>query len=153
MSEDRWRPNATVATVVVDDRQRFLLVEERDPESGRLVLNQPAGHLEARETLEQAACREVLEESAWEVRLGGVLGIALYTPPGSATTFLRCTFAATPLRHHPRRPLDSPILALHWLDRGELEAESARLRSPLVLDSVDRYLAGAIYPLELIRYP
>ena len=38
-----WKPSATVAAVIERDG-RFLLVEERI--DGRLVLNQPAGHLD-----------------------------------------------------------------------------------------------------------
>jgi hypothetical protein len=39
-----WKPDVTVAAVVERDG-RFLFVEERA--SGRVVINQPAGHLEA----------------------------------------------------------------------------------------------------------
>ncbi|CAM5494438.1 Phosphatase NudJ OS=Stutzerimonas stutzeri OX=316 GN=nudJ PE=3 SV=1 [Stutzerimonas stutzeri] len=37
-----WCPHVTVATII-EDSGRFLLVEEL--KAGRLVLNQPAGHL------------------------------------------------------------------------------------------------------------
>ena len=50
-----WNPEVTVAAVVERDH-RFLVVEERI--SGRLVLNQPAGHLEDGETLVEAVIRE-----------------------------------------------------------------------------------------------
>ena len=46
--EDIWRPHVTVATVVPRDG-RFLLVEEDI--RGRLVLNQPAGHLDPDEAM------------------------------------------------------------------------------------------------------
>ena len=69
-----WLPHVTVATVV-EQGGRFLLVEERDKQTGDLVFNQPAGHLEAGETLAQAAVRETLEETGWNVELTAVLGI------------------------------------------------------------------------------
>ena len=50
-----WQPDVTVAAVVVADG-RLLMVEESV--GGRLVLNQPAGHLEPDETLVDAALRE-----------------------------------------------------------------------------------------------
>ena len=50
-----WQPHVTVATVIEKDG-KYLLVEERC--NGELVFNQPAGHLDADETLEQAAIRE-----------------------------------------------------------------------------------------------
>ena len=71
-----WQPHITVATVIEDDG-RFLFVEEF--KAGRMVLNQPAGHLEANESLREAALRETLEETGWEVKLTGLLGIYLYT--------------------------------------------------------------------------
>ena len=46
-----WKPSVTVAAVIERDG-RFLLVEERI--DGRLVLNQPAGHLEVQELLQRA---------------------------------------------------------------------------------------------------
>ena len=49
-----------------------------------MVFNQPAGHLEAGESLADAALRETLEETGWDVELSGVLGIALYTAPATA---------------------------------------------------------------------
>ena len=68
----QWHPHKTVATVV-EHNARFLMVEELI--NGQLVLNQPAGHLEANESLAQAALRETLEETAWEVELTGLLGL------------------------------------------------------------------------------
>ena len=47
----QWAPHVTVATVVYHDG-RYLLVEEIA--EGVRVLNQPAGHLEPRETLIEA---------------------------------------------------------------------------------------------------
>ena len=66
-----WQPDVTVATVVVDGG-RLLCVEEQA--DGRLVLNQPAGHLEPDEGLVEAAIRETLEETGWDVRVTGFVG-------------------------------------------------------------------------------
>jgi 8-oxo-dGTP pyrophosphatase MutT (NUDIX family) len=56
-----WKPSVTVAAIIERDG-RFLLIEEETSEGVRL--NQPAGHLDPLETLEQAVVREVLEETA-----------------------------------------------------------------------------------------
>jgi len=60
-SEQQWKPHATVAAIVVQDN-KFLMVEE--PIDGHIILNQPAGHLEDKETLVDAVVREVREETA-----------------------------------------------------------------------------------------
>jgi 8-oxo-dGTP pyrophosphatase MutT (NUDIX family) len=52
--------------------------------AGRLVLNQPAGHLEPDETLPQAALRETREETGWDVRLTGFVGAYQWTAPAMA---------------------------------------------------------------------
>lgn len=148
---DVWKPHATVATVV-QDGDRFLFVEELD-EQGRLVLNQPAGHLEPGEGLLEAALRETLEETGWEVELTGVIGLSLFSPPGRDLTYLRTAFAARPLKHHPERPLDSGIQRTLWLSAAELRACSDKLRSPLVSLTLEQFLDGHHYPLELVCNP
>lgn len=141
-----FTPHVTVATVVVKDQQ-FLLVEERV--SGSLVYNQPAGHLESDETLQQAAVRETLEETGWEVKLKGVLGLSLYKAPANGVTYLRTCFIADACRHTPA-PLDEGIERAVWLDYEEILVRADRMRSPMVIASVQRYLAGDYYPLNLI---
>jgi len=142
-----WRPDVTVACVVPRDG-RFLLVEESV--RGELVLNQPAGHLEPHETLCEAAVRETLEETAWHVRLTAVVGIYQWTNCGTDSHFLRFTFGAEPLRHDPGRSLDAGIVRALWLTRDEIAAEQSRLRSPMVLRSVDDFLAGRRQPLDTL---
>ncbi|SST07614.1 Nudix hydrolase [Acinetobacter baumannii] len=115
------------------------------------MLNQPAGHLEPAESLLEAALRETLEETGWEVELSAVTGIYLYTAPFNGVTYQRVCFAARPVRHHPERALDDGIIGPRWLTRDELAAQPQRWRSHLVLRCIDDYLAGGRYPLALIR--
>ncbi|MVW75870.1 NUDIX hydrolase [Pseudomonas xionganensis] len=144
----RFTPHVTVATIV-EDQGRFLLVEEMA--DGRAVFNQPAGHLEADESLIAAALRETLEETGWDVELTGVTGIYLYTAPSNGVTYQRVCFSARPLRQRPQHPLDEGIIGPRWLSRDELAAQPERWRSELVLRCIDDYLAGPAHPLALIR--
>jgi len=143
-----WHPHITVATIV-EVQGRFLLVEEF--KEGRHVLNQPAGHLDPNETLRQAAVRETLEETGWDVELTGVVGIYLYTAPSNGVTYQRVCFVAKPLVHHMERVLDTGIVQALWLSRDELFNQSERWRSELVMRCIDDYLAGPLHDLELIR--
>ncbi|WP_371228487.1 NUDIX hydrolase [Pseudomonas sp. QE6] len=145
----RWLAHVTVATLV-EDQGRFLLVEEISADK-KQVFNQPAGHLEANETLLEAAVRETLEETGWDVELTAVTGIYLYTAPSNGVTYQRVCFAARPLRHHPERALDDGILGARWMTRDELAAQPERWRSHLVLRCIDDYLEGERFPLSLIR--
>jgi 8-oxo-dGTP pyrophosphatase MutT (NUDIX family) len=144
-----WYARVTVACVI-EREGRFLLVEEEAPE-GR-VLNQPAGHLEPGETLLEAALRETLEETGCEVTLDALLGMAQYTAPVNGQTYLRTTFCGRLLRERPNAELDPDILGTLWLTESEIRAQSGRMRSPLVLASVEQYLAGHRWPLEFIYY-
>jgi 8-oxo-dGTP pyrophosphatase MutT (NUDIX family) len=147
VQDPRWTPHVTVATVVVRDGH-LLLVEERI--DGRDVLNQPAGHLEPGESLAAAAVRETLEETGWQVRLSAFIGVYQWTAP-DGTAFLRFAYAAEPVSHDPARPLDEGILRAVWLSPAELQAEHARLRSPLVWEVVADYLGGQRHPLSIVR--
>ena len=142
-----WHAHVTVATVI-ENSGRFLLVEEL--KGGRLVLNQPAGHLEPGESLIQAALRETLEETGWTVDIQGIVGVGLYTAPSNGVTYYRTTFFGTPLSHDPLLRLDDDIERALWLSAEEIRSEAARLRSPLVSQAIEHYLAGHRYPLSMI---
>lgn len=144
-----WQPDVTVATVVVADG-RLLCVEERV--DGRLVLNQPAGHLEPDETLMDAALRETREETGWDVRLTAFLGAYQWTAPESGRHYLRFAFAAEPERHDASRVLDEGIVRALWMTPAELQAAQARHRSPLVWRVASDHLAGHRFPLSLLQH-
>lgn len=148
-----WQPDVTVATVVVDGG-RLLLIEETV--RGRLVLNQPAGHLEPDETLLEAALRETREESGWEVRLTAFIGAYQWRVPdtedGPGRHYLRFAFAAEPVRHDPDQPLDEGVQRALWMTPAELREARDRHRSPLVWQAVADFLAGQRHPLQLTRH-
>ena len=143
-----WQPHITVATIV-EDNGRFLMVEEH--KAGRNVLNQPAGHLDPDETLIEAAVRETLEETGWDVEPTGVLGIYLYTAPSNGVTYQRVCFIAKALKHHPDYQLDDGIVGARWLTREELIEQREHWRSELIMRCIDDYLDGKRFDLELIR--
>jgi 8-oxo-dGTP pyrophosphatase MutT (NUDIX family) len=143
-----WQPDVTVATVVLRDG-RLLMVEERV--SGRLVLNQPAGHLEPDETLAEAALRETREETGWDVRLTAFVG-AYQWKAETGRHYLRFAFAAEPIRHDPARRLDEGIVQALWMPPSELFAMRERHRSPLVAKAVEDFLAGRRHPLDIAQH-
>lgn len=143
-----WCPHVTVACVVADG-DRFLMIEENI--RGELRFNQPAGHLEARETLQAAACREALEETGWEIALDHFIGVQQWHSPVHRHHIVRFAFAGHPLKHHPDRSLDQGITRALWMTYTEIAAAGARLRSPLVLSTLDDWLAGQRLPLATLH--
>jgi len=142
-----WKPDVTVAAVV-ERNGRFLLVEEHT-ERG-LLLNQPAGHLEAGESIVAAVVRETLEESAWEFAPEHLIGIYRWGPSGSDVTYLRFAFSGHLGSHHADRALDTGIVRAVWLSPNEIRAGRERHRSPLVVRCMEDYLTGIRAPLDLL---
>lgn len=145
MNAARWKPNVTVAAVIERDG-RYLLVEETA--SHGTVLNQPAGHLEAGETLLEAVVREVLEETAHAFTPTALLGV--YLAPGE-TTYLRFAFVGAVDGPLPGRTLDAGIVRTAWLTPEAIAAELARHRSVLVARCIADHRAGVRYPLSLLQ--
>lgn len=142
-----WRPRVTVASVAVS-KGRFLMVEEMI--DGQLLLNQPAGHLEDNESLTTAAIRECMEETGWSFEPEYLIGIYHWKHPASADVFLRFTFSGQLIQHYPDYPIDKDIHSSCWLQPEEIRGQATRMRSPLVMKSIDDYLAGHRYPLSLL---
>jgi len=142
-----WKPSVTVAAVI-ERGGRFLFVEERI--DGRLVLNQPAGHLDPGESLVAACRREVLEETAHAFEPRELVGIYRWHYAAKDVTFLRFCFTGVAGDADPARKLDKQIVRLHWLTPAELEARKDDHRSPLVAKCVADFLAGRRFPLELL---
>ncbi|MFG1489631.1 NUDIX hydrolase [Oceanospirillum sp. HFRX-1_2] len=152
--DDVWKPNSTVATVVVKkdaetDEDLFLVVEEWS--QGSKVLNQPAGHIEKDESLIDAALRETLEETRWQVRITAYMGLYI-NKASEQLTYHRHCFIAEPVQHHPDAVLDDGIEDAHWLTWEELLQQAAedKMRSEAVLKCFEDYRKGKSYPLDLI---
>ena len=146
----QWKPNATVAAIAEQDG-RFLLVEENI--EGKLVFNQPAGHLEQGETLIEAIKREVLEETAWEFEPQSLTGIYLYPGPIDKTiTYLRFCFYGHCINEHKGQELDDGVLRAVWLSPDEIKNERDRMRSPMVIRCIEDHLKGCRYPLDLLNH-
>jgi len=145
-----WKPHLTVAAVI-EKNHRFLLVEE-ETESG-LQFNQPAGHLEENEDLISAVKREVFEETSWLFEPEYFIGFHLWRKNEGSPTYFRACFSGYCHSHDPNKPLDTGVIAVHWLNREEVESKKNQklLRSPLVSACIDEYLNGSRYPLTLVK--
>ena len=146
-----WKPHATVAAII-EKNNKFLMVEEMI--RGERVFNQPAGHLDPDETLIEAAIRETREETAWLFTPEYITGIyqwqQLDTPDNQPRTFLRVAFCGACSDFDDSLTLDDGIIQAVWKTRDELVADDIILRSPMIINCIDDYLANKRYPLELI---
>jgi 8-oxo-dGTP pyrophosphatase MutT (NUDIX family) len=154
----RWKPSVTVAAVI-EQSGRFLLVEEHTPEG--LRLNNPAGHLDPGESPVAACARETLEETAYQFTPQALVGVYLARFQRALTgqqptavddiTYLRFAFCGSLGAWDAERPLDTGIVRTLWLSAEEIRENASRLRSPLVLQCMEDYLAGQRFGLEVIH--
>lgn len=155
----RWKPNVTVAAVIERDFggiAKFLLVEEQTRDG--LKLNNPAGHLDPGENPMQGCTRETLEETAFHFTPTALVGIYFCRFERASAgqvesqdiTYLRFTFCGELGEEVIGQALDEGIVRAVWLTADEIRACVHMHRGPLLLASLEDYLAGQRHPLSLI---
>ncbi|WP_394202088.1 NUDIX hydrolase [Shewanella waksmanii] len=143
----RYKPNTTVACVV-HCQDKYLLVEEYI--DGELRYNQPAGHLEANESLISACQRELHEETGLDIAPSYLLGIYQFSA-NKDLAFVRYTFAIDLENQPTTQPLDQAINRALWLSIEQIEQIRDQLRSPLVMQSILDHQQGKHFPLTVLN--
>src|SRR5262245_35504243 len=138
-------PTWYFALAVVRLGRRFLLMQEKKYGESWSI---PGGRVEAGESLESAAVREVMEETGIPIRLEGVLRVEHAASP--TTSRVRVIYVASPTDDRaPKSVPDEESLCAAWLtldEIGKLKLRGADLRA--LLEMVAQ--GAPIYPLELI---
>lgn len=75
-----------VAVGVIATKNNMILLQKRKHNPGKGKWSFPAGYVDAGEKVEEAALREVLDETLVEVKLGGLVGV--YSEAGSPLIFI-----------------------------------------------------------------
>lgn len=140
-----FKPHVTVACVVHAEG-KFLVVEETI--NGKALWNQPAGHLEADETLVQAAERELWEETGIRATPQHFIRLHQWIAPDK-TPFLRFLFVIELGEMCATEPHDSDIDRCLWVSAEEI-LNADNLRSALVAESIRCYQQEPRYPLSLL---
>jgi hypothetical protein len=78
------------------------------------------------------------------------MGRYLSEASGTDVTYMRFAFVCRAIAADRERALDAGIVRALWLSADEIRARRDLHRSPLVMRTVDDYLAGRRYPLDLI---
>ncbi|WP_252730735.1 NUDIX hydrolase [Colwellia sp. E2M01] len=146
--ESQFKPNTTVAAVI-HHQGKFLFVEEL--ENNNIVFNQPAGHLEKGESLIAAIEREVLEETGLALSPDYLCGIYYHHRPDLALYFLRFCFVIELDQYLKGQPQDVEILATHWFSLTQIKEKHNQLRSAMVLECIEDYLAGNKIELSQLK--
>lgn len=127
--------------VIVDADGRYLLVQETKAIArGRMAL--PAGKLEPGETLEQAACREALEETGLQVDIVGLLGVYHCAMTSEGSFGVNFVYEARVVGGQRTVSAEHPVV--EWFSADEIIAldEAAQIRGSHVRISIERQQRG-----------
>lgn len=143
--------HVTVAAIIKRNN-RYLLVKEQSS-AGELVYNQPAGHVELRESLEAAVIREVKEETGLTFTPSHLIGTYLLSPAANGKTYLRFCFAGSVPQEEEAKPQDPDILSNHWFTLDEIKSiEKKNLRSAIVLQCLCDDIEDKSQPLSSLHF-
>jgi len=133
-------PGAVTIIPALDDG-RLVLIRNHRVSIGSKLLEFPAGKLERAEPPEQAAARELVEETGYQAihleRIG-----SFYTSPGLTDECMH-TFLATGLTHVGQRLEPGELIDVKVIPAGEVErmAADGRIRDGKTLASLYLWLA------------
>lgn len=137
-----------VVAVICQQNDTILMVNEID--NGINCWNQPAGHVEAGESISQAAVREALEETGYKVELTGIQGIYEGVHKQSGTHYVRVCFTAN-ATELTNNTLDSDIIKAEWLPRQDLLRDIYPLRSEITRITLEDAGKAPIVPLSFVH--
>ena len=143
----RWLPHVTVASIAVKNG-KYLIVRENY--RGSLVLNQPAGHVEEGESLEQAVIRETLEETGWDFKPEHLTGIYHFVA-GNGETYIRFTWFGSLIGERADYELDPAIEGIQWMSKKDLLNGELNLRSDVVITCISDFEAGNRLPANSVQ--
>jgi 8-oxo-dGTP pyrophosphatase MutT (NUDIX family) len=145
-----WVQHITVASIVQKE-DKFLFVEEYVKK--KLVINQPAGHLEENESLQEACIRETLEETGYLVEALYLVGIYHEYSSANRDMWLRFCFACKVIKKVENYKIDDKISNVIWLTENEFNLKPDDThRSNMVKKSFQDFILGKEYKTQLISY-
>jgi ADP-ribose pyrophosphatase YjhB (NUDIX family) len=136
---------------MVEKDGKILLVQEKKPRAYRLW-NTPAGHLDKGETVMAGARREVKEETGYDVRINGLLGVYLHDGlQNENLTVIKIVFRASIIGGELKFPKDE-LLDARWFEPSKaLAMKDSQLRSSSIRKEIEDYVKNINYPVNIIR--
>ena len=132
---------------VIEKDGKYLLVQEARNCRGKW--NLPAGHVDANETIQDAAKREIKEESGVDVELTGVCQIGNRKIENDV--FVSVIFTAKLVGGEINYDKDE-IMDVRWFSYDEILAMENEIRNPvLMIGAINNIRKGIVAPLELVK--
>lgn len=126
-----------VAGCVLEQNGKYLLVQEKKA-SAYGLWNLPGGRMDVGETFEEAAIREVAEETGYKVEIVGKLCIDHTDPLNPVLHSYKAKIIGGEL-HFP----EEELLDARWLTFGEVKRlwSEGKIRAKWVVDSIEKAAA------------
>ncbi len=139
---------ANVAGCLVEKDGKYLLIKEAEKKHYDQY-NLPGGAVEEGETIQDAAIREVKEETGYDVELTGALPIQTILRDNQ--TIYKFLFVARIVGGSMEERDNREVLGVEWLSKEDLKSlEKDSLRSGnSIFKAIKQYTDKNIFPLEL----
>ncbi len=131
------RNSLSAVDVGILDRERIILIRRRrEPYKGKWAF--PGGFVGYGETVEQAAVREVLEETSMRVQLEAILGV--YSDPDRDPRghTITTVFIARPVGGEPSGRNDAEVAS--WIDLESIDARDLAFDHGLIVNDIRKWL-------------
>jgi 8-oxo-dGTP diphosphatase len=129
-------PAPTVDVAVIDGERLLLVKRSNEPYKNRWVL--PGGFVEYDETVENAAAREVLEETGVQIRLESILGVYSDPERDPRGHTLTTVFIGRPVAGEPVGGDDAADA--FWVNLESLDSSILAFDHPLIVEDLKRWL-------------
>lgn len=124
---------AVVAAVILERDYKYLLVQERKDEAYGLW-NLPSGRVEVGESIEEAAVREVKEETGYSINLTGKVAVI-----HEGHDYNVKHVYAGEISDGDLAVKEDEIMDAQWFSFEEMESMRDQIRMPWVLEAVHVY--------------
>ncbi|MBI3957060.1 MAG: NUDIX domain-containing protein [Candidatus Kerfeldbacteria bacterium] len=137
-----------IVSVFAERHGQHLFITER--RRSRITMSEPVGHVDANESIPQAALREFLEETGLRVALKSIIGIYYnHYAKGQISDSVRIAFFGA-ITKTPAQIVEQNI-RLHWVKRADLPRIIKKLSHPTSRRALADFLRGQQFPLSVIR--
>lgn len=139
-----------VCGAIVAKDGKILMVQEGE-EKIRRLWNNPAGHLDIGESIIDGTIREVKEETGFDVKLDGLIGVYYYLNK-EGILVVRFQFRASVKSGILKFP-EKEIMDAKWFAPEEILAmDDSKLRGPGIKPLIRDFISGKLYPVDTLKY-
>ncbi len=139
-----------VCGAIVAKDGKILMVQEGEKKI-RGLWNNPAGHLDAGESIIEGTIREVKEETGFDVKLDGLLGVYYYLNE-EGMRVIRFQFKASIKSGSLKFPKKELMDAKWFAPEVVLAMDDAKLRGLGIKPLVRDFISGKLYPVDALKY-